>query len=447
MRCVPWDIAREVTTVLSQRVNQTYIELINIPDFKGACDKIAPLVLKAVLHPSVKALDFIRKTSHPIFLHFYKIDDCILVYKTLPLLHNLTELRLGPASRIHDVNLKVGTFRKTLEKFSSLNCLDRDIETLADNCKLLRCLDVSGSFLISDRISDYILKFEHLEELNLCEVYSLSEDGLQRILSGLAEVEPSHSSHSPNANYTSPRTTTDLLKVTAASSADSSRSSKLRSRTLKSFGCSCAMLQHIRVIAQFSNLTSLALSYVLSCTLTPLQKLKHLDKFSLIDSRFILAQELLIAIGGQLKCLNIVDVCGTDLHFISEQCHSLVCLHLIFDKVSDMGLFRRYEALDQNRPCIFDFLAVVSLELFVLELSTAESIVNHFPNLKKLCMRYIVDDDAFLVWIRSHKNLQNLKELFCRENSLIHFTEKCACIKEFHSDGGMSLHKVQIWKE
>jgi hypothetical protein len=444
LRYVPSSIAREVTALLIQRVNQTYIQLINTADFKSACDKIAPLVLKAVLHPAVKTLDFFRKTSHPTLLDFYKTEDCILIYKALPLLHDLTELKLGVANRTHDVNLKVSTFRNTLQKFSSLNCWDRDIQTLANNCKLLRCLDISGSFHISDRISDYLLQFEHLEELNLCEVHSLSEESLQRILNGFNEVELSHSLHSLKASYASPSTTEDLTKVSAPSSADSSRSSKFRSQTLKSFGCSYAKVQHIRIIAQFSNLTSLALSNILTCILTPLQKLRHLEKFTLIDSRFILAQDLLIAIGGQLKCLNIVDVFGTDIHFISEKCHSLVCLHLVFHKVEDLWLLRRYRAPDQNRPPIFNFPAVVSLELFVCERSIAEYIVTRFPNLKKLCLRYTFDEDTFLVWIRSHKNLQNLKELFWGDYSVIHFTEKCTYMKEFLSDGTTSVHKVHI---
>jgi hypothetical protein len=443
LRCVPSNIAREITVVLIRCVNQTYIELIKIADFKNACDKIAPLVLRSVLHPSVKILDGIPRTSHPTLLDFYKIKHCVLIYKSLPLLRDLTELRLGTARRTYDMNLKVGAFRNTLEKFSSLSCWDRDIETLANNCKLLRCLDISGSFHISDRIADYILQFRHLEELNLCEVHSLSEEGLQHILNGFANVQLSRSLHSLKANEISSTSTVDLMKVSAASSADRPSSPESRSQMLKSFGCSYATVQHIHVIAQFSNLTSLALSNILNCILTPLQKLKHLQKFTLIDSRFILAQDLLIAIGSQLKCLNIVDVFGTDLHFISEKCHSLVCLHLCFHKFEDLWLLRRYQVPDTNRLPIFDFPSVVFLELFVCERSTAEYIVTRFPNLKKLFMRYIFDD-TFLVWIHSHKNLQHLKEVFWGDGSVIRFTEKCTYITEFYSDGRTSVHKMQI---
>ena len=42
-------------------------------------------------------------------------------------------------------------------------------------------------------VVDYILMFEQLEELNLCEVSCLSEDALQTTLKGLAEGEVSKS--------------------------------------------------------------------------------------------------------------------------------------------------------------------------------------------------------------------------------------------------------------
>jgi hypothetical protein len=410
--------------------------------FKNACDKIAPLVLRSVLHPSVKTLDCIPRTSHPTLLDLYKIKDSVLIYKALPLLRDLTDIRLGVARRTYDMNLKLGTFRNTLEKFSSLSCCDKDIQTLANNCKLLRCLDISGSFHISDRIADYILQFKHLEELNLCEVHSLSEEGVQDILNGFADVDLSCSLHSLKANDISSSSTENLMMVSAGSSVDMSRSPASRLQILKSFGCSYATIQHIHVIAQFSNLTSLALSNI-TYILTPLRKLKHLQKFTLIDSRFILAQDLLIAIGSHLKCLNIVDVFGTDLHFISETCQSLVCLHLRFHKVEDLWLLRRHQAPDPNRLPIFDFPSVVFLELFVCERSTAEYIVTRFPNLKKLFMRYIFDD-TFLVWTRNNKNLQHLKEVFWGDDSVIHFTEKCAYITEFYSDGRTSIYKMQI---
>jgi hypothetical protein len=285
-----------------------------------------------------------------------------------------------------------------------------------------------------------------LEELNLCEVHSLSDEGLQSILDGFAADELSHRLYSLKASDIPPSTTEDLSKASGASAATSSRPPTSRSQMLKTFGCSCAKVQHIRIIAQFSNLTSLSLSNILTCVLTPLQKLKHLKEFTLTDSRFVLAQDLLIAIGSQLKCLNIVDVFGTDLHFISEKCHSLNCLHLVFHTAEDLWLLRRYQTPGPNRLPIFEFPAVDFLELFVCERSTAECIVTRFPHLKKLFMRYIFED-TFLVWIRSHKNLQNLRELIWGEDSVINFNEKCAYIKEFHSDGRISVYEMQICDE
>jgi hypothetical protein len=62
---VPEKIAMEVSVKLMKHVSLTYIELMDNRDFKTACDRIAPLVLKSVVHNSVKSLECLRDIHHP----------------------------------------------------------------------------------------------------------------------------------------------------------------------------------------------------------------------------------------------------------------------------------------------------------------------------------------------------------------------------------------------
>jgi hypothetical protein len=181
----------------------------------------------------------------------------------LPLLQGLKELSLGEAKRSEDMRLEVGGFRDTLEKFSSRICEDSDIATLANNCKQLKCLDISCSTGVSDRIVGDILTFRHLQDLNLCEVRSLSEDALQHLLSSFAKVD------------------------VAEGQADTQRPSVFRSKNFESFGCNNPTDQHFSIISQFSNLTSLALSNAVNCVLTPLRALKHLRNFAVGGFSFL----------------------------------------------------------------------------------------------------------------------------------------------------------------
>ncbi|XP_033609014.1 uncharacterized protein LOC111868618 [Cryptotermes secundus] len=179
------------------------------------------------------------------------------MYTALPLLRDLKEVSLGPANRTDDVPLDVQGFRDTLEKFASRSCRDSDLEELANNCKRLRCLDISDSPDVSDAIVEHILKFEHLEELNLCEVSFLSEEALGRLLEGLCDVQVFRCGDTQKDLENLLGCGKDTAKDTGASSVSSPSP---RSQRLKIFGCADPRKQHIDLIAQFSNLTSISLS-------------------------------------------------------------------------------------------------------------------------------------------------------------------------------------------
>jgi hypothetical protein len=392
------------------------------------------MMLKSVIHPSVKSLECIRYSAHPNLLDYYKVEYSNLIYNALPLLQGLKELRLGPANRSKDMKLDVSGFRDTLEKFSSHSCEDSDIETLAENCEQLKCLDISGSRSLTNRCVEYILQFEHLEELNLSEVCSLSQDDLIYILNSLADVEVSKIEASRNSSADCPG---DPPKKIEPCSADTSCSPVLRSQLLKSFGCMNATKRHIAVIAKFSNLTSLSLSYINGSSLTPLKDLKNLQNLFLQKSRFFLVRKLLIAIGNQLKCLNLINVVGTDFSFVSKYCRSLECLHLWFTKINDLRLPVNY--LEPGADLLPDpaFPTVESLQLFTGDVPAVKYILSRFKNVEKLFMESTCNDVYFDLGIECNR-LPNVKEIFWGHDVVIQFHEDHVSIRRFYRDGPTS---------
>jgi hypothetical protein len=429
---LPCDRTRDISAALIRQVAQSYSNLKNDTVFRNACKERTPLVLKSVLHPTVKRLEGIRNPSHPTILDYYKCKNCDLMYKALPLLRGLKEVSLGPANRTDDMTLDVQGFRDTLEEFSSRSCRDSDIETLANNCKRLRYLDISDSYDISDAIVEHILMFEYLVELNLCGVNTLSQEALESLLDGLSEVQLSQSGD--RQKYL-PCCSEDLPKDNGASSVSIPVS---RSQRLKIFGCADPRKQHISLIGQFSNLTSIALSQV-NYPLTTLKDLKYLIKFTFTNSKFMYASEFLIAIGNRLKCLNIVDVFCTDYNFIRVNCVSLVCLHLCFKTREDLILPPDYYKV---RPPLPDFPKVEFLQLNIRELLAAKYILFGFKRLRRLNLQMEDSDDRmYLDDILDRGDKIHLEEVFWK-NVVIKFYQNMFSIITFHSDGIKTVRNI-----
>jgi hypothetical protein len=443
---VPADQAREISLVLIKHVNQTYNELMRDRDLRNACQKVAPLILKSVLHPSLNDLDAIPSISHPKPSDYHKVENCDLFYKTLPLLRGLKAVRLGDANRCDETMLIVDGFRETLETFSSRSCWDSDIETLAKNCKRLRCLDISGSEGITDGVVDYILQFEHLEELHLSEIDSLSQKALQRILNGFAAAELSDEDFSKESKSSS-SIDAECQEGSGFPSEVTPCSKMRRSQLLKSFSCSNATGRHISSISQkFSNLTSLSLSSVHQCVLTPLRNLKHLRVFTLIDSVFFLVEGLLEAAGHQLTCLNFVDVNGTDFNFICDNCPSLVCLHLCFDSDQNLLLHCKYKEDETEYTYTPKIQSVKFLQLFLHEYHTVNYILKCFRNLRTLCMGHTRYGGDLLKKIIKREDLIYLEELFWGNQVVIKFCGNLVSATRFHEDGKTThaVHDARI---
>ena len=481
-RHVPPFYASEVTQRLVRYVVIRYVILIH-GAFRSACEEIAPYVLKAVIHPSVKCLDFIRDSSHPTLLDYYKEIESELIYKTLPLLKDLITVRLGKSVRIINVPLEVEGFRNTLEEFCCREFWERDLALLAHKCKHVARLDIGVSIDYLSRAFCYISRFKYLEELNLSRIRNLPENELQRILLWLAGVLPSEesseeredilaysASSSQESGNTSAAESSRTLPACcpgAESSrtlparcpdAESSRTLPARcpgaesSRTLrarcpgllKSFGCSNAIDPHINLISQFYNLTSLVLANVSRVrTLAPLSHLKMLKNFTLIRTAFIFGQEVLKSIGNQLICLKFVDVWNTDFSFISHHCRSLECLHLYFSYSYKLILPPNYLNPESHSLPLPDFPHVVTLQLYLTEDLARNYVLSRFRNLKKLSLVSTGGDVLLLQSLMQRRLITRLEELYWGYDTVILFNGSTATKTVFHLGGQVTVQHIR----
>jgi hypothetical protein len=413
--------------------------------FKSACEEIAPYVLKAVIHPSVKHLDFIRDNSHPILLDYYKEMELELIYRTLPLLTDLKAVRLGKSYRIINVPLDVDGFRNTLEEFSCREFWERDLAILAHKCKHIKRLEMGVPIDYLLRAFCYISRFQCLEELNLSRMLYLPDNELQRILLWLTGVLPSDGESSEE--------TEDMLAHRAGSSQDSGNTSAAESSPtfparcpglLKSFGCANALDAHIKLISKFYNLTSLVLSSLSRVrTLAPLGSLKMLKNFTLVRTAFFVVQEVLQSIGNQLICLNLIDVWNTDFSFISHNCRSLECLHLFFSchyKLILPGNYLNPESYSLPLP---DFPHVVALYLYLTEDPARDYVLSRFRNLKTLSLVYTGEDITLLNSLMQRRMMTQLEELYWGCDTVILFRGSTATKTVFHLSGEVTVQHIR----
>ncbi|GFG37211.1 hypothetical protein Cfor_05619 [Coptotermes formosanus] len=405
---MPRDVAGDVTLRIIRRVSVCYTNLIKDGRFRSACEEIAPRVIKAVIHPSVKCLDFIRDNWHPTLLDYYKDVSGDIMYRALPLLR------------------------------------DRDIETLANKCKRIRFLSLGGKRINRSSILNLISRFECLEELNLSLLRPLSGDELKEILCWLVGIVPSQKLSAEN--------TGDIPTCTGASSQANDEAlveefrrkhPAGRSEQLKSFGCTDARFEHINLICKFCNLTSLFLCDVVpSCSLTPLKYLNQLKNFALVRYLFSNAEELLTALGSQLTCLKLVDVFGTKLTFLSQNCRSVKCLHLFFSQPVFLILPDNYRGVYSYLLPVPDFSFVRNFQVYITERLARRYILSRFVNVRKLSV-VLTGDDTFLLDFLIHRTrLTRLEELYWGCDTLAVFSERGPNIYKFVTVAGATLQRI-----
>jgi hypothetical protein len=438
---VPPNVASDITPRLMRHVSLCYNELIN-GTFKIACEEIAPHVIKAVIHPSVKCLDVMRNEAHPTLLDYYKDINIDLIYRALPLLQGFKTLRFGEVLDMVNIPLEVEGFRKSLEEFACPHIWSRDLATLAENCNYVKRLNVGGPLNYTSMVLHYISKFKYIEELNISGMCDLSESELYSILLWLAGLRVSYEESSEDAGSSRTRTRNTSEDSGMSSVAEGSRTYPARnSGLLKSFGCLNATDKHLNLISQFYNLTSLVLVNVCSsASLAPLKNLKLLKEFTLAGYRFSDTEEVLKSIGNQLICLNVMDTLNTDLSFISHYCRSLECLHICFSYFLVSGENNRHR--ESRSGPILDFPHVVALQVCSGEIWEREDLVNHFPNLRKLSV-LVSGENVFLDWFIERKRVTRVEELYWGSDTVVHFNGNTATKTVFYFDGEVTVQHIR----
>jgi hypothetical protein len=433
-RYVPFSLANVVTIRIMRHVDVTYTKLMKNETFKRACAEIAPIVLKSVIPKSVKKIDCIHDTWHPTLLDYYKIPDCDLIYRSLPILEGLKELKLGRMDRFENISLVAGNFTNTLEKFSCRNIRMHDLDNLSKNCKNIRSLDIGGTAFYSAKIFNSIFQFKRLEKLNLSLLAALSKNELHRTVNWMAGKLRFRSE--------SPEERSATLSRREGYSEERRRLHLPRPEQLKFFGCVNPEKQLIPILTSFSNLNSLVLSYLQMGSLTPLTILKQLQNLTLIESRFSLAEEFLIISGHQMKCLNLINCSGTDFKFISHNCRSLECLHLQFKVKEYLHFPVQYRFHETNKNTYPDFPKVTRLQLRIPDPEAVTYITNSLQNVKKLSLLPAFNDDYIFEEIFERRLWRGLEEFYWGNKIVLKFNGNVITVNEFHADGTTSVHHV-----
>ncbi|XP_069683892.1 uncharacterized protein [Periplaneta americana] len=393
---LPVSSANETTVKLLRCLHHTY-SAISVTPYKSSCEEIAPELLAAILHPAVMRLECTDLTSHPTVIDYYKIDCCDLIYKSLPKLKRLKTLNLGWSNKFGMQDLKIDN-AQNLEQFSYRHCNISHIKSLSKSCRSLKSLVITASGWITDEIVSSLLKFQQLENLVL-ENECVTQTYLTKILCGLSQ----------------------------------SQEGSNRSLLLKSFGCRNPTDVHIDLLVErFRNVSSISLSNVQDCSLTPLKGLKHLKKFTLKYSRFFVVDNLLRAIGQQIECLDFTDIYAIDLGAVGESCPFLLCFHLrCFEKPAALPLpdkcsFTEYS----DRYSLPEFSSERNLELALNDDCLTEYIMSRFTYVRKLYLSSR-GSEAFLQTVLKRKHLKYLEQFFWGDHTIVTFTEQRAVIRKF----------------
>ncbi|XP_069683887.1 uncharacterized protein [Periplaneta americana] len=410
---LPPSFANEVTIRMMRHVLLSYRDLIEYPCFRSYCEEIAPMVMTAILHPSVMKLECFENNPHPTVIDRYKVWYSDLIVDSLSELKNLRVLRLGSSNNFTERRLNRRDFSEKLEEFSYRFCEDEELDALSKTSTKLKRLDLTDSYL-TDVSIDYILRFKHLEEL-VINCVLITQDGITKLLTGLAKTDETVASTNPP-------------------------------ELLKSFGCNNPSVSNLNVLAdKFPNITSLSLRNV-QCSLTALKSLKRLTKLSLRTVIFCFIEELLREIGSQIMCLNLRDVHDTDLRVIGENCSALKCLHLSFIKFLGLQDYKFVE-YSEKFP-LPEFRALTCLELKLFDDNFSQYIMSRCGNVKKL---FLSDggSQTLINILLQRKQLMSLEQLFFTESQnvdiVVQFTDNAAIFTEvdYFSDK-ISLHSTPV---
>lgn len=307
--------------------------------------------------------------------------------------------------------MNIKNVTENLQRFSSRACWDDELEALSKKCKGLKILNIGCLVGVLHGDMDPILKFKHLEELIIySETFYTPHENLSKALT--------HLSRSKALDKEGIRIHCTL--------------------SLKIFGCDNPEDHHVRLFAdRLPNLTSVSLCFMKEVNLTPLRDLKYLRTFSLKHSHFNLVSDLLQAVGEQLRCLDMSDICDIDLKFIGKNCSSLMCFHL-FNMKSCSNIQDIAEKLS-----LPEFPSVHYLHLKVGSEAFMEYIMSRYVNVRQLCMKEHSGFHSLFETVLHRKHLKLLEQFFWGIYTVVQVLEKYAVIAS-SSGGKISVHSVEI---
>jgi hypothetical protein len=411
LRTVPPLLANDVTIKLLRHLDRSYHKLCKTE--RDSCvEEVASEILSAIIHPDVMRLECSEINSHPTLTDHYKPRASKFIYLALPRLKDLKVLKLGWALNNSKCKYSLTYIPEKLERFSSWDCSDKDVELLSISCKQLVSLDLTNSFRVSNVSLPFLTKFQYLKELNVSGT-RISENGLTELLTALTKTEV------PGNDYP-----------------------VCLSLLLKSFGCDNPLKDHIDLLVNnFQNLTSLSLRNVQTFSVTRLNRLTHLRNFTITYMPLNLAGEILQVIGFQLKYLDITVRTVSDLKSICDYCPLLHCLHISFHR----GLCHQSESTIMTyfeRVPLPVFHSVQCLQLVFYKPGVVEYILSRFVNCERL---YIVHDgcEALFQNILHRKQLKNLQQFYWGNHTVVEFSGEQAIITRFNEER-ISVHSAQI---
>lgn len=168
---------------LIERTKKTYYPHTSMANFLTEMNVVVSLT-EVVLNPKLKNIDF---SEWPKIMRY-------VLYKKLPNLRGLENLNLGSCSG----GWKSSEYdRCLLESISNMKnlkslCLCFDgtdviVQTVGENCPKIQCLDLTSSGSVTDRCIPYLLKCQHLRELQLHRT-SVTTIGMAQLIVGLPKL-------------------------------------------------------------------------------------------------------------------------------------------------------------------------------------------------------------------------------------------------------------------
>lgn len=351
---LPSSLVNEVTAKLLYCINKTYSD-VYYGVYRQWGDEVLPMVLSAILHPALTRLESVEDLSHTVECREFMWDRLFLnIHDMIHRFPNLKVLKYGYIRRTEDWTISDINVSENLEHFWFLElCNDKLLENVAAKCHRLKSIDVSNSANVTDQSIQHLLKFEHLEGLNI-SFTGISECGLARLMAGLSQAKVCHSGC---------RT------------------------TFRSFGSNQITSFQIDTLAsEFQNLTTVNLCPKDESSFSPLKKLKHLSRLTLSSMEFCQVEDLLFTIGSQLVFLELHHVYNVKIRFIGEMCPSVRCFHLTSGSFLDTEAEFDFLLESRHRPCSAVFSNVVCLHLDFPRICT-EYLVSECKQLRKLYVR------------------------------------------------------------